>query len=165
MERRDADVEIRAALAGVLRDLVAPGADVAAYVPMAGEPGGADLPDLLRELGFGVLLPVLLPDDDLAWGRYEGTLVPGRLRGLLEPPGDAVAFTAALVVVPALAVAVDGTRLGRGGGSYDRALARVPGGVPLLALLDDEEVVESLPAEPHDRRVTGVVTPSGYRAL
>lgn len=164
MERRGADLEIHSHLRAACARLVAPGSDVAAYVPMAGEPGGG-LPDLLRDLGYGVLLPLLLPDDDLAWGRYEGALVPGRLKGLLEPPGAPVEFTAALMVVPALAVAADGTRLGRGGGSYDRALARVPSGVPLLALLDDAEVVESLPAEPHDRRVTGVVTPGGFRPL
>ncbi|GLZ76638.1 hypothetical protein Afil01_14450 [Actinorhabdospora filicis] len=165
MERRGADLEILSALGAACGDLAAPGADVAAYVPMADEPGGGDLPERLRDLGYGVLLPVLLPDDDLAWGRYDGTLVPGRLKGLLEPPGEAVEFTAALVIVPALAVAADGTRLGRGGGSYDRALARVPAGVPLLALLDEEEFVDALPAEPHDRRVTAVVTPAGHRPL
>ena len=53
------------------------------------------------------------------------TCSPARL-GLLEPDGerlgvDAIA-TADVVLVPGLAVAADGMRLGRGGGSYDRAL-------------------------------------------
>ena len=70
-----------------------------------------------------------------------------------------------LVLVPALAVGADGTRLGRGGGSYDRALARVPAGVPVVALLYDGELLPAVPSEPHDRRVTAVVTPSGVHRL
>jgi 5-formyltetrahydrofolate cyclo-ligase len=62
-------------------------------------------------------------------------------------------------VVPALAVDRRGSRLGRGGGSYDRALARVPAGRPVLALLYDGECPEVVPTEPHDRRVTVAVTP------
>jgi 5-formyltetrahydrofolate cyclo-ligase len=66
-----------------------------------------------------------------------------------------------LLVVPALAVDGRGWRLGRGGGSYDRVLARVAGVVPALAVVDDAEVLPSVPVEPHDRPVQGYVTPSG----
>jgi 5-formyltetrahydrofolate cyclo-ligase len=67
--------------------------------------------------------------------------------------------------VPALAVGRDGTRLGRGGGSYDRALARVPAATPVVALLYEDELLETVPAEPHDRRVSAAVLPSGVVAL
>jgi 5-formyltetrahydrofolate cyclo-ligase len=68
--------------------------------------------------------------------------------------------------VPALAVAVDGTRLGRGGGYYDRALAHARDDAVLVAAVFDEELLESVPAGAHDRRVTAVVTPSaGWRQL
>jgi 5-formyltetrahydrofolate cyclo-ligase len=92
------------------------------------------------------------------------SLVPAR-RGLLEPVGprlgpDAVA-TADVVLVPALAVGRDGVRLGRGGGSYDRALARVPVGTFVCALLYDEELLAEVPRADHDRAVTAVVTPRG----
>ena len=50
---------------------------------------------------------------------------------------DAVA-TADVVLVPGLAVSADGMRLGRGGGSYDRALGRVPVGTFTCVLLYDE---------------------------
>jgi len=70
-----------------------------------------------------------------------------------------------LLVVPALAVGRDGTRLGRGGGSYDRVLARVGGTVPALAVVDADEVLDALPAEPHDRPVDGYVTPLGVTWL
>jgi 5-formyltetrahydrofolate cyclo-ligase len=65
-----------------------------------------------------------------------------------------------LVVVPAVAVDRRGVRLGRGGGSYDRALARVPPGTEVVALLHDGELVDLVPSEPHDRRVRAVITPA-----
>jgi 5-formyltetrahydrofolate cyclo-ligase len=146
---------------------------VAGYVPVGREPGGPDLPDALvaaLPAGAVLLLPVLLANLDLDWARYTGReeLVAAG-RGLREPPGDrwgadAVA-TADLVVVPALAVDRYGIRLGRGGGSYDRALARVPDGTLTVALLHDGELLDRLPAEPHDRPVRAVVTPgSGFQA-
>ena len=63
-------------------------------------------------------------------------------------------------MVPALAVDARGMRLGRGGGSYDRALARVGPARLVLALLYDGECPVIVPAEPHDRPVTGAVTQS-----
>lgn len=145
-------------------------ATVAAYVSIGGEPGTGPLLDRLHEQGRRVLLPVLLPDSDLDWAVYGG---PARLararRGLIEPLGprlgvDAVA-TADVVLAPALAVGRDGTRMGKGGGSYDRALGRVPIGTFTCALVYDEELLESVPTEPHDRPVTAVATPSGVTAL
>jgi 5-formyltetrahydrofolate cyclo-ligase len=69
------------------------------------------------------------------------------------------------VLVPALAVALDGTRLGRGGGSYDRALARRRPGCPAVALLFDGEVVAALPHDSWDAPVDGVITPAGWLDL
>lgn len=133
-----------------------PAGRVAAYVSSGTEPGTRALLTRLPD----VLLPVLLPDGDLDWAVYDGNLVAGR-RGLLEPTGprlgrDAVAGCG-LVVVPALAVDRRGVRLGRGGGSYDRALSRTGGRV--VAALHAGELVDRLPAEPHDRRVDAVVLP------
>ncbi len=114
--------------------------------------------------GSYVLLPVLRPDGDLDWASYEGpdSMVPGP-RGLLEPGEpprgvDAVARADA-VLVPALAVDGAGRRLGRGGGSYDRALARVGPLVPLIALVYDDELVEQVPTEGHDIPVRATVSP------
>lgn len=144
---------------------------VAAYVSVGREPGTRALLDGLRERGVRVLLPVLLPDNDLDWAAYEG---PERLvragRGLLEPEGvrlgvDAV-LAARAVLLPGLAVDGRGMRLGRGGGSYDRVLGRLEGagaGAVLAVLLYDHEVVERVPEEPHDRPVHVVVTPGGTR--
>ncbi len=88
---------------------------------------------------------------------------PGRT-GLLQPAeparGPGTVARADVVLVPALAVDARGYRLGRGGGSYDRALARVGGQVPTIALLYDDELLPSVPAEPHDRAVRAVARPS-----
>ncbi|AEV88693.1 5-formyltetrahydrofolate cyclo-ligase [Actinoplanes sp. SE50] len=140
---------------------------IAAYVPSGPEPGGPTLPDLLRAAlppGGRLLLPVLLPDNDLDWAEYTGSLTPAS-RGLHEPTGPRLGVTALtsadLILVPALAVGRDGIRMGRGGGSYDRALSRLPSPGPLVvALLHDGEILDRVPSEPHDRPVHGVLTPS-----
>ncbi|MCP3820380.1 5-formyltetrahydrofolate cyclo-ligase [Streptomyces sp. A3M-1-3] len=146
---------------------------VAAYVSVGSEPGTRALLDALRARGVRVLLPVLMADNDLDWGAYEGAeqLVranrPGRI-SLLEPAGarlgpDAV-LSAGAVLLPGLAVDSRGMRLGRGGGSYDRVLARLAraGAHPaLVVLLYDNEVVARVPEEPHDHPVHAVVTPGG----
>lgn len=144
---------------------------VAAYVSVGREPGTRALLDALRTRGVRVLLPVLLPDNDLDWAVYEGA---GRLakagRGLLEPVGERLGpkavGEAGAVLLPGLAVDARGMRLGRGGGSYDRVLARLgrAGTDPaLVVLLYANEVVARVPEEPHDHPVHAVVTPEGVR--
>ncbi len=139
---------------------------VAAYISVGTEPGTGPLLTALAARGTRVLLPILLPDGDLDWAEQEpgGLLRPGP-RGLREPAGrrlgTAAIATADAVVVPGLAVDRRGARLGRGGGSYDRALGRVPSGTPVLLLLHDGEVLEHVPEEPHDRRVDVALSPSG----
>ncbi|MEU9450499.1 5-formyltetrahydrofolate cyclo-ligase [Streptomyces sp. NPDC048277] len=148
---------------------------VAAYVSVGSEPGTLTLLDALLVRGVRVLLPALLPDNDLDWGAYagEGSLARvqhGGRMALFEPSGERLGTDAVLsadvVLLPGLAVDARGMRLGRGGGSYDRVLARLEraGARPaLVVLLYDTEVVERVPAEAHDRPVHAVVTPSGTR--
>lgn len=160
VEREEQDTRVRAALCAWL-DQRAPGT-VVGYAPMAGEPGGPALPaDLARHVPR-VLLPVLRDDLDLDWAVYDGTLVPAS-RGLVEPAGtrlgpEAIA-RADVVIVPGLAAGRDGVRLGRGGGSYDRALARVRRPALVIVALYDDELIDCVPAECHDRPVDGVVRP------
>jgi 5-formyltetrahydrofolate cyclo-ligase len=169
--------ESAAALAGRALALpeLATARTVAAYVSVGSEPGTLALLDALRARGVRVLLPVLLPDNDLDWGEYETRAALARVRhggrmALHEPAGERLgpdAVTGAdVVLLPGLAVDERGMRLGRGGGSYDRVLARLERAQAhpaLVVLLYDTEVVERVPAEPHDRPVHAVVTPSGVR--
>lgn len=145
-------------------------ATVAAYVSVGNEPGTSSLIDALQTSGRRVLLPRVLPDNDLDWSVYAG---PASLqrgpRGMLEPDGpllgvDAIAGADA-VLVPGLAVDARGYRLGRGGGSYDRALGRVPVGTFTCVLLYDDEVGLAVPVEAHDRPVAAVASPSGITRL
>jgi 5-formyltetrahydrofolate cyclo-ligase len=157
-----------AAAAGVTRALLRGLAGVrtfAAYAPEDDEPGHGRIPAAFTQLGARVLLPVTPTDGrELAWAVDTGRLGPGR-HGVLEPLGPRLGATAVgtadVVVVPALAVARNGIRLGRGGGYYDRALRHARPDAVVVALVFDDEFVDELPAEPHDRPVTAVVTPSG----
>jgi 5-formyltetrahydrofolate cyclo-ligase len=145
-------------------------ATVAAYVSVSSEPGTGPLLDRLHAAGKRVILPLLCADNDLDWGTYDG---PDGLRtarrGLLEPAGPPLGpealSTADVVLVPGIAVGSDGLRLGRGGGSYDRALDRVPDGTFVCVLLNSEEVMDSVPRDDHDRSVTAVATEEGVRRL
>jgi 5-formyltetrahydrofolate cyclo-ligase len=161
----------RAAAARAVRDAILelPQAQmagtIAVYYSLASEPDTHGLVYALWKRGGYVLLPLLRPDADLDWASYEGpgSLRPGP-RGLAEPSEpprglDAVA-RADLVLVPALAVDRSGVRLGRGGGSYDRALARVGPRIPTIALLYDGELLDEIPAAEHDQRVRLIARPS-----
>jgi 5-formyltetrahydrofolate cyclo-ligase len=140
---------------------------VSCYVPFGSEPGAVGLLDALLDAGARVLLPVV-PDgpEPLDWAEYTGTssLVAGRYRGMLEPSGTrlgpAAIAEAGLVLVPALAVDHEGVRLGRGAGYYDRSLGFTAPDARLVAVVRDGELVERLPAEPHDVRMTGALTPA-----
>lgn len=161
-ERETAD------LARHLEVTVEPGTTVCAYVPVGSEPGSVTMVDQLVARKVTVLLPVARQDADgtplpLQWGRHTpGELVDAPF-GLREPappwlPADAVA-TVAVVFVPALAVDRQGARLGRGAGYYDRTLPLAAPDTLLVAVVRDEELVDHLPSEPHDVRMTHALTP------
>lgn len=136
---------------------------VAAYLSLPSEPGTGPLLELLTGWGVEVLVPLARPDRSMDWAAYEkGALTVGDL-GVPEPTGprlgpDSLA-TCDLALVPGLAVDHAGHRLGRGAGYYDRALAGFAGLV--CAVVFDDELLEHVPHEPHDRPVDLVLTPAG----
>jgi 5-formyltetrahydrofolate cyclo-ligase len=141
-------------------------ATVACYVSVATEPGTGPLLEGLQAAGKRVIVPIVQRDLDLDWGVYDGPadLHTARM-GLLEPNGPALGLdaiaTADAVLLPGLAVARDGQRLGQGGGCYDRALSRVPVDTFTCVVLNSEEVLAHVPAADHDRRVNAVATELG----
>ncbi|RBY86165.1 5-formyltetrahydrofolate cyclo-ligase [Blastococcus sp. TF02A-26] len=143
---------------------------IAAFCPDEYEPGHGRLPAAYTQLAARILLPVVHEGDpELRWAVDTGRLTPGRY-GLMEPVGPRLGPTAVgtadAVVLPAVAVDRSGVRLGRGGGYYDRALLHARPDALLVALVHDDELLDELPVEPHDRRVAAVVTPSGgWQAL
>ena len=161
-DRRAAGRALRDAVLGLPETGMA--GTVAAYISVKTEPETGGLVFALWKRGSYVLLPVLRADFDLDWASYEGpdSLAPGP-HGLLEPAeprrGVAAVTSADLIIVPALAADRRGYRLGRGGGCYDRALARVGPAVPTVALLYDGELLDEVPAGPLDQRVRAVAQP------
>lgn len=131
-------------------------------------------PDMSLTLGLfeRALLPVLLDEAGAPlgaprWGLWEaGQALVTLGRPPAQPVGEARGAEslkeADLIVIPALAASVDGTRLGQGGGWYDRALMHRSPTTPVVAVIFDDEVVEAglIPAEPHDVPVDAIVTPT-----
>jgi 5-formyltetrahydrofolate cyclo-ligase len=157
---------LAASLAGSMRRSVR---IVAAYAGVGTEPPTRVLVNAIVSTGRRVLLPVARADGVLDWAAYDGWdgLVPGPM-GLLEPAGPCLGpgaiGSAELVLAPALAVDRTGNRLGRGAGYYDRALAEVDRG-RVYAVVFDDEVVDTLPSDAHDRPVGAALTPSGVVPL
>jgi 5-formyltetrahydrofolate cyclo-ligase len=170
--RRSVADDVRASEARALAEqvgaLVSSGGTVCAYVPVGAEPGSIEMLDVLLGRAGRILLPVARTSADdtpleLQWGDYRpGRLVTGRF-GLLEPPKPwlppSALAEAGLVLVPALAVDRTGVRLGRGRGFYDRSLQRRDPRARLVAVVRDEELIDELPCEPHDVRMTHALTP------
>ena len=131
-------------------------------------------PDMSLALGLfpRALLPVLLDEAGAPlgaphWGLWEtGRALVTLGRPPAQPGGEALGSEALagadLILIPALAASADGTRLGQGGGWYDRALMYRSPGVPVVAAIFDDEVLEAgvIPAEPHDIPVDAIVTPT-----
>ena len=132
---------------------------IAAYQPLPSEPGSNELLAELVGMGYRVIVPVTLPDRDLDWIDWHADATPAPQLGL------AAIAKAALVLVPAFAVDLSGHRLGRGGGSYDRALTRVDASTPVAALLYQEELLAEVPVDDWDLPVSSVVTPDGWLEL
>jgi 5-formyltetrahydrofolate cyclo-ligase len=149
-------------------------AAVAGYLPLPTEPFTARVLDALVAAGTRVLVPVVTGAAPLDWCAYPAPLRTGAF-GIEEPVGERLGAAAIrevdAVLVPALAVGADGHRLGRGGGHYDRTLALLaalrPAGLPeRIAVVFDGEVLDSVPFDALDQRVSAVVTPGdGPRQL
>lgn len=171
-QRRDRTTAERAAarkavrhqvLAGLDRLQLAAGTIVAGYEPLPSEPGSYELLEDLTARDLGVLVPITLPSKDLSWREYR---LDAAATGLAEHAlGVEAIGLAAVILLPGFAVDRRGNRLGRGGGSYDRALARAAPEAMTVALLFDGEIVDQVPTDPWDLPVRAAVTPRGWIEL
>lgn len=166
---REARVESAIALAGeaiATQDWnqLCSGELVTCFVSMATEPPTAQLRKQLGALGKSVALPIMKPGRTLAWG-FDGLSLEINSYGILEPVSSDIDInSASAIIIPALRVGLDGSRLGRGAGYYDRALEMLVsyknGGPRRICLVFDDEVDESVPCEPHDEPIDVIVTPT-----
>ncbi|CAB4548169.1 MAG: 5-formyltetrahydrofolate cyclo-ligase [Actinobacteria bacterium] len=124
---------------------------IASYQPQPTEPDVSEFNQLASQR-FELVFPRVI-GEDLEFAA--GPTVPGEF-GILAPTGPAETEID-LVLVPALAADPMGNRLGKGRGFYDRFLAGFSG--VCYAVVFEEELLDSVPVESHDRAVDGVVTP------
>ncbi len=129
--------------------------------------------------GEPLLLPLLAELPQYRWvlPRMEGTALafhftatadPGAFAagafGIAEPPADSPACPAAeigIFLCPGMAFTRGGTRLGRGKGYYDRALAAAGGAALRVGVCFRDQVLAEIPAEGHDLPMHFLATPEG----
>lgn len=135
---------------------------VAAFLPLPGEPrisplwenAGAPAICIPRVRGSNCDL-VSLPNRD-ALSRTDWRLDGAEFDAL--PVIDITGVD--LILVPGFAFTADGFRLGRGGGFYDRLLAKLQPHTHTIGVCFATQLVTALPTEAHDQRVQRVVTES-----
>lgn len=167
---RDAMTDEQRAAAAIglteqLRTLVsARGArSISCYLPVQAEPDTREFLEWARTEGIEALLPSAREDGLLDWIRDDGEGVVTGPFGIPEPLGEhlspLVVCKVDLMLVPACAVDLEGTRMGWGRGYFDRNLGSMDNRPPVFAVVNESEIFDSLPSEVHDIPVTGAVTP------
>lgn len=137
---------------------------VAGYIAIKDELSPEHLIERLKKAGATIALPRVDDNDTMSFRLWEPgeALVEGRF-GLMEPPETAPLATPSLVLVPLLGFDARGNRLGYGKGHYDRALAhlRAEGRAFACAVAYKAQMLDDLPAEPHDQQLDWAVTEQG----
>lgn len=140
---------------------------VAGYWPIQSEINPFPLMQMFEERGYDLALPVLHPTGEgyrMGFRRFRlgEPLVPGPF-GIREPGDIAPEVEPDVVLMPMLAFAEDGVRLGYGGGYYDRAMAelRATKAVTLYGIAFSAQQLAELPCEGHDQRLDGIFTETG----
>ena len=149
---------LETALAATLAAHLPPGV-VAGYHAIGSEIG-------LQRFGRATLFPRVVDLAPLVFhtGPASAGRTVARLETLAEPQSEAPQGTPDLVLLPLLAADRRGTRLGQGGGYYDRTLAalRAAGRVFAVGVAWDMQLVDRLPADPWDAPLDALATPSQW---
>ncbi|MDP6543988.1 MAG: 5-formyltetrahydrofolate cyclo-ligase [Phycisphaerae bacterium] len=131
------------------------------FLPIPGEINALDIARAAWASGKRVAVPKIRAPgvmDAIEIHSLDKDLAPGAM-DILEPIGNEVlaASELDLIVAPALAFDRRGNRLGRGGGYYDRFISQT-GGCLVCGLAFDGQLLDELPAEPHDQPVNMLAT-------
>jgi 5-formyltetrahydrofolate cyclo-ligase len=139
------------------------------YAPLADEP---DLWRLLEDslaTGKTVALPRFQPEQGTYVAclitRVDSDLQTGKF-GIREPRESCPIIPLNrldLVLVPGVGFDLNGHRLGRGKGYYDRLLANTAGSTCGVAF--DQQIVSQVPSEPHDVRLSCILTPTRWHEV
>jgi 5-formyltetrahydrofolate cyclo-ligase len=138
---------------------------LAAYLSTPDEPPTRDFLAWACQRGIKVILPISRADGLLDWAPYDASDEMADIQGMPAPTSDVLSpmtiNDVGLILVPAATVDRTGMRMGWGQGYFDKTLGSMEKCPPVYAVIFDEELVESVPSEVHDKRVNGVVTPGG----
>jgi 5-formyltetrahydrofolate cyclo-ligase len=136
------------------------------FAPLADEP---DIWQLLVD-SLSNKKTVLLPRFEVEQGHYSACLITDAARDLragkfgVREPAESCAKIPLnrldLILAPGIAFDLQGHRLGRGKGFYDRLLATLHG--PTCGVAFDQQIVERIPVEPHDIRLNCILTPTRW---
>ena len=109
--------------------------------------------DELAAQGKTVLLPRVVSDTEMELRRYSG---PADLQqgafGILEPTGELFTNydTIDVAIIPGMAFDVEGHRLGRGKGYYDRFLDKLSPSTYKIGLCFSWQLIDQVPTDEHD---------------
>lgn len=146
------------------------------FCPMPGEPDLSPLARRCLEKGYPVGIPVLTGPETMSFRKIDSWSpktwpsdrygIPEPSDGpILEPPSPDSNTPLPVVLVPGLAFGLDGTRLGRGGGYYDRWLARFGDKILKIGVGFSWQTAASVPSESHDIRMDHLCTENGLTPI
>jgi 5-formyltetrahydrofolate cyclo-ligase len=138
---------------------------VAAYWPIREELDVKPLLGQLMDRGQPVCLPVVRGEEEPLDMRLweQGTPLYPSGFGTLAPADDAPRVVPHVVIMPLLGFDAVGTRLGYGGGYYDRTLAALGSPVRLIGFAFAVQELPTVPRAAHDRPLDSIVTECGVR--
>ena len=140
---------------------------VAGYWPFREEADPRPLMQILAAKGHPLVLPrILRRTAPLEFRRWiEGDPLRPNAFEIAEPLASAEIATPSILLVPMLAFDAAGTRLGYGGGYYDRTLAtlRAAGKVAAVGIAYAGQEVGKVPRREHDAPLDAIVTEKGFR--
>jgi 5-formyltetrahydrofolate cyclo-ligase len=138
---------------------------LAAYLSTPDEPQTREFLAWACGRGIRVILPISRADGLLDWAPYDASEETSDVQGMPAPTSEVLSPMAindvGLILVPAATVDRSGMRMGWGQGYFDKTLGSMEKCPPVYAVIFDEELVDSVPSEVHDKPVDGVVTPGG----
>ena len=136
---------------------------VALYSPKGNEVATEEIRDHALSAGKKLFYPKLTTGENCSLIRVEtvSELAPGRY-GILEPVGERTITDkdrdGLVVFVPGIAFDLQGNRLGRGGGWYDRLLRMSGEKARVVALAYEFQIEAELPAQEWDQTVDHIIT-------
>jgi len=140
---------------------------IAGYIPIQSEIDLLPLMSALADTDFELALPCIKrKNHPLEFRRYKpGDKLRGGPHGTKAPQRTAPLVSPDVILLPLLAYSRNGVRLGYGGGYYDRTLEVLRSQKTIFACgvgFAGQEV-PTLPSGPHDQKLDGVLTETGFR--